>query len=112
MDISTSRYNGYCVIDVGSKLSVFSILDPLKDLVARLLLKKETNIVIRLSEPSNLSSHSIGVLVWCNETIRTAGGELTIAGCKDQLDEYLSAMGIANRFSIVPSLEKPEPTPA
>jgi|GEM_PF-4046250 len=100
MDYHINHSNGYCIINIGNELSMLSTIDFVQDVVAETLQKGEKRIAVRFRNSSFLSSHSISVLIACNEMIRNAGGEMLIVGGGNELDEYLTTLGIRDRFTL------------
>ncbi len=85
---------------------MLSSLDFLKTAVSELLQKNEKRIAVRFTDSSFLSSHSITVLVACNEMVRNAGGEFLIAGGGEDLERYLDTLGIKDRFTLCKPSDK------
>ncbi|MBD3395764.1 MAG: STAS domain-containing protein [Chitinivibrionales bacterium] len=100
MDYSITQHNGYCIICIDKQLSMLSNLDFLKNAVAQRVKKGYKRIAVSFPDASFLSSHSITVLIACNEMVREAEGEFLIAGGGDELERYLYTLGLGERFSL------------
>jgi hypothetical protein len=105
MRTNTYRMDGYLVIHLDEKLSMLSNIEFFKDIVQDLIAPNELKIGIRFLPSSFLSSHSIVILVACNQILAQAGGELAIFDGGEELQEYLTKLGILDEFNLLKSCE-------
>ena len=100
MNYTTQHSNGYSIINIGNQLSMLSSIEFLKDVIEDCLKKGENRIAVRFQNSSFLSSHSITILINCNELVKSNGGDFLIVGGGEELEHYLDTLGIRERFSL------------
>ena len=67
--------------------------------------QKVHKIVLDLSETKRVDSTALGTIVTCSRKVKTAGGELRVAGAKGVVEEIARASNIPRIVSFHPNVE-------
>jgi hypothetical protein len=104
MRIAVSRSRGYWTLDVRDRIGILDGVDILRRRVSDMLSIGYVSIAVRFIRTPTLSSRSIAVVIKCNEMVRRAGGEFAVMNGGDHLETYLHALGLTERFCLLPAV--------
>jgi anti-sigma B factor antagonist len=89
MQLSERRIGEVTILDLAGKLTVNDELSLLKEKVASLILKGNSNIVFNLADLTYVDSSGLGELVACHTTAWRGGATVKLANAGHRLQDLL-----------------------
>jgi anti-sigma B factor antagonist len=92
--------NGVTVVDISGRITLGEGSAMLRDMVRAMLEKRQSRIVLNLSEVNYIDSSGVGELVSGFTTVKNAGGELKLLNLTKKVHDLLQITKLYTVFDV------------
>jgi anti-sigma B factor antagonist len=97
MRISTQDYNAVTVIDLQGEIDG-DLADSLKNTVCETVSRRQTGIVLNMSDVSFIDSQGLELLLWMRDYCRRNQAQLRLAALDENCEKILEITRLENEF--------------
>ena len=103
MDVSSRQEQGRAVVSVRGEVDLYTS-PALRDALAAAFARRESTVIVDLSEVTYMDSSGIATLVVAHGAARKSAGRLVLAGLTDRVREVFKLARLESVFELAPTV--------